>query len=78
VKLCESCGANPFVSPASGAELPIVAGALDAQAKAESECFRLQTANAKLFAENERLRVEGAGLRTALQQIIAIFNLSHQ
>ncbi len=36
---CQSCGADPRISPPSGKELPVVKGALDAQAEAEKECY---------------------------------------
>lgn len=48
---CRSCGSDPSIDHASGAELPIIAAALDAQAEAETECFRLQNENASLRAE---------------------------
>jgi len=43
---CQSCGADPCVSPKTGEELPVVAGALDAQAAAEQ----------RVHAANERAK----------------------
>jgi hypothetical protein len=36
---CQSCGADPRISPPSGKELPVVKGALDAQAEAEKNYY---------------------------------------
>lgn len=63
---CKSCGADPSVHPDSGAELPIVRGALDAQEDAER----------RLFAERERsvaavVSAHGHGQESALREAIA-------
>lgn len=52
VTVCCSCGADPNVYPETGAELPIVRGALDAQAHAEQRMF----ATREKCQECDRLR----------------------
>jgi hypothetical protein len=42
---CQSCGADPRVSPPTNEELPIVRGALDEQAAAETKCWAAQHEN---------------------------------
>lgn len=45
---CQSCGADPRVSPPSGKELPVVRGALDAQAEAEQRAIAAEQALAAM------------------------------
>ena len=52
---CQSCGADPRISPASGEELPVVKGALDEQAQAEKACWAAQRE-----AEELRTRLRAA------------------
>lgn len=60
-RACAACGQPPDVSPASGEELPIVRGALDAQEKAEREVFRLRARCAELTTALRLLRCEVSG-----------------
>lgn len=55
---CAACGHVGPESPPSGEELPIVAGALDAQARAERERDKLRNEAADLRAKNAELRAQ--------------------
>lgn len=63
---CQSCGADPSVSPATGDELPIIRGALDAQASAEKETFAARAEIARLRAAVDR---DQTGLAEAMNDI---------
>lgn len=63
---CQSCGADPSVSPPTGKELPIIKGAFDAQADAERRCATAQQDAILWKGEADRLKAEIDELRLSI------------
>lgn len=63
---CQSCGADPSVSPPTGEDLPIIKGALDAQADAERRCATAQQDAILWKGEADRLKAEIDEIRLSI------------